>query len=73
MRGCNGSADIEKRLGDTVEDGEGGKTWESSTETYSLPCVKLADGNVLYDAGSSNVMLCESLERWEGVGGGREV
>ena len=29
--------------------------------------------NLLYDAGSSNHMLCDSLEGWGGVGGGREA
>ena len=31
-------------------------------------------GNLLCDAGSSNLVLCDSLEEWEGVGGGeREI
>ena len=31
-------------------------------------------GNLLCDAGSSNLLLCDSLEEWEGVGGGeREI
>ena len=27
----------------------------------------------MYDAGSSNPVLCDKLEGWDGVGGGREV
>ena len=27
----------------------------------------------LYDAGSSKPVLCDNLEGWDGVGGGREV
>ena len=27
----------------------------------------------MYDAGSSNSVLCDNLEGWDGVGGGREV
>ena len=45
-------------------------------ETYKLPYVKwMASGNLLYDAGSSNQVLCDNLEGggWGGVGGGREA
>ena len=27
----------------------------------------------MYDTGSSNLALCDNLEGWVGVGGGREV
>ena len=30
-------------------------------------------GNLLYDADRSNPVLCDNLEEWEGVGGGKEV
>ena len=41
-------------------------------ETYTLPHVKqIASGNLLYDTGSSNLVLCDNLE--DRVGGGREV
>ena len=44
----------EDRLMDTTEEGEGGMNRESSIETYTLPCVKqIANGKLLYDAGSS--------------------
>ena len=36
-----------------------------------MPCPR--DLPVLYNAGSSNPALCDSLEEWAGVGGGREV
>ena len=32
-----------------------------------------ASGNLLYGSGSSNLVLCDKLEGWEGVGDGREV
>ena len=32
----------------------------------------IPNGNLLYDAGSSNPVLCDSLEGWDGVEGGRE-
>ena len=38
-------------------------------EIYTLPYVKqTASGNLLYESGSSNQVLCDSLEGWE-VGG----
>ena len=43
-------------------------------ETCTSPYVKqISSGNWLYDAGSSNPMLWDSLEGWDGVGGGREA
>ena len=42
-------------------------------ETYTLPYVKeIASGNLLHDAGSPNLVLCENLEGWDGEGGERE-
>ena len=42
---------------------EGGRYGESSIGTYALPYVKwIASGNLLYDAASSNLVLCDSLE-----------
>ena len=32
----------------------------------------MASGNLLYDAGSSDLVLCDNLEGWDGVAGGRE-
>ena len=61
------------RLGGTVG-GEGGMNLESIIEAYTLPDVKqIAIGNLLYDTRNSNLMFCDNLERWNGVGGGREV
>ena len=40
-------------------------------EWVAMPCPR--DLPVLYNAGSSNPALCDSLEEWAGVGGGREV
>ena len=65
---------MEKRLEDTVGKGEGGPNWESGIETYTLLCVKwIASGNLLYDGGNSNLVLCDNLKEWDGVGGGRET
>ena len=47
----------------TVGEGKGGRYGESSIGTYALPYVKwIASGNLLYDAASSNLVLCDSLE-----------
>ena len=45
--------------------GEGGTDWESSIVTQA------ASGNLLHDSGSASPVLCDSLEGWDGVGGGR--
>ena len=43
-------------------------------ETHILPYVKqIASGNSLCDAGSPKLVLCDNLEGWDGVGGGKEV
>ena len=43
-------------------------------ETYTLPYAKwIASANLLYDTGSSNLVLCDNLEGQDWVGDGREV
>lgn len=40
----------------------------------TLPCVKwIASGDLLYDSGGSNLVLCDNQEGWGAVEGGREV
>ena len=40
-------------------------------EAHTLPSVKqTASGDLVYDSRSSNLTLCDNLERWDGVGGG---
>ena len=52
--------------------GESGTGWESRSETCTSPYVKqIASGSLLFDAGSSNPVLCDNLE--DELGGGREV
>ena len=47
---------------------------ERAAWKHKLPYVKQrARGNLLYDARSSNQVLCDSLEGGDGVGGGTEV
>ena len=54
--------------------GEGGMSWESSTETRTLPQVKqVASESCLYDAESSGQVLCDNAEAWDRLGGWREL
>ena len=39
LQGSNRDSDIENWLVNTAGEGEGGANWESSIETYTLPCV----------------------------------
>ena len=34
---------------------------------------KIASGNLLYDSGSSDLVLCDNLKEWDEVGCGRQV
>ena len=52
-------------------EGEGGTNSKSSTETYTLPCVKqIASGKLLYNTRELNQVLYNNLEGKDGVGGG---
>ena len=44
-----------------VSEGKGKINWESSIETQTLPYVKQrVSGNLLYEEGNSNPMLCDN-------------
>ena len=44
---------------------------EGSTDTYILPCVKQpASGKLLNGHKEPDLVLCGSLEEWDGMGGG---
>ena len=59
---------------DPMGEGEEGTNLKSNIETYTLPYVKqITSGNFLYDQGSSNPVLCETLEGWDGVEVDRKV
>ena len=49
--------------------GESEMKGDSGIETYTLPYIKLDSGNLLNDAGSSNLVLCDNLEGCDGVEG----
>ena len=54
-------------------EGEAETGWRNNVETYTSLLAKwINSGDLLHDAGSSNLVLCYTLEGWDGVGGGRE-
>ena len=54
---------------DTEGERDGGTNWESSTDTYSLPCVKqIASGKVLCSKRSS--AWCSAMIKRNVMGGG---
>ena len=55
------------------EEGKGEMNGESSMEACTSPCVKyIANGKVVW-LRELTLRLCNNLERWDGVGGGRET
>ena len=70
----NRNTAVENRLVDTVKGGEVGTRWDSSSETYESPYVEqtAARGAAIRHRELS-LVLCDSLERQDAVGGGREV
>ena len=63
-----------RELVDTVGEGVGETNGDSSIETHTLPYIKqIASGNLLCDTGSSNLVLCDKLDGWNGVGARKEV
>ena len=42
-------------------------------ETYTLPCVKQGTKGKLLCSTRAHLVLCDSLEGWDGAAGGREV
>ena len=61
--------DTKNNLVNTVGEEEDGTNGNSSVETYILSYVKqIASGNLLYDAESSNLKVCDNLEGWDRVG-----
>ena len=55
MQDKNRDADVENGLGDPAGEGEGGTSWESSTDTYTTVC-EAASGKQLYN--TRNSALC---------------
>ena len=54
LQGRNRDAGIKNGLRDTAVEGEGGSSWESSINIYTLPCVEwIASGTLPCNTGSS--------------------
>ena len=71
IQGSKGDTDVKNRLLDSVG-GEGGMTWEDSTETCTLPYVDwVASASSMHEAGHPGPLLCDNLEGCSGEGGGR--
>ena len=70
FQGRNRDTDIRDGSVDIVGEGEGETNWDSSTDLYTLPCVKeIASENLPYSIGSSAQCSVTDLEGW----GGREA
>ena len=73
--GKNRGIDIEKSFVGTVGEGEGGMNWESSMETYTLPCVTQPVGVCCETQAAQPSALCQPRGGvgawWEGGSGGR--
>ena len=66
LQGSDEDTDMwtEDRLGDTLGK-QSGINRDGSTAIYKLPYSKyIASGNLLFDTGSSNRVLCDNLEVW---------
>ena len=54
----------------------GRRGWDELREWHGniyITVCKINSGNLLYNAGISNPVLCGNLEGWDGVGDGREA
>ena len=72
MQGKNRDSDTENRLMDTAGEGEGEPNHDSTTEIYTLPCVK-ANGKLLYSAGSPAWGSVTTYRSGMGMGVGRKI
>ena len=74
LQGRSGDTDIENRLADPAEEGEGGANGESSREAYTLPCVKqIPSRTFLYNSGSSTWGSAMTQRGGKRACSGREV
>ena len=64
MQSTKGDTDVKKRLLDSVGEGERGKIWENSIETYTLLYVKwMTSASSMHEAGHPKPVLWDNLER----------
>ena len=68
LQDSSGNTDIKNRLVGMVGGGERGTNWKSNTETYITTCKTDSQWDLPYNTGSSNLVLCDNLEEWDGGG-----
>ena len=67
-------ADVKNSLLDSVEEGEGGITWENSIETCILSYVKqIASPGSMHETRCLGLVHWDDPEGWDREGGGRGV
>ena len=74
MRDSKRDADVQNRLLDSAEEGEGGMVWENGIETCIISCKKrIASLGSMQDTGCLGLVHWDNPEGWYGKGGGRGV
>jgi len=72
MQDSKRDTDVKNILLDYVGEGEGGKIWENSVETYILPYVKqMTSVSSMHEAGHPKPVLWDNSEGWGGWEVGR--
>ena len=72
MRDSKRDADVQNRLFDSVEEGEGGMIWENGIETCIISYEKqIASLCLMQDTGCLGLVHWDNPEGWYGEGGGR--
>ena len=72
MKDSETDTDINKRLLDSVGEGEGGMIWENGIETYILLYVKqIASPGSMHETGCSGLVHWDDPEGWDKEGCGR--
>ena len=74
MRDSRRDTDVKNSLLDSMGEGNGGITWENSTETCILSYVKqIASPGLMHETGCSGLVHWDDPEGWDGEGRGRGV
>ena len=58
---------------ETVGEGRDGTNWDSSIEKYIAVCKIDSQWEFAVRCRELNMVLCDNLEGWDGVGSGREA
>ena len=74
MQNRKRDTDVQNRLLNSVEEGEGGMIWESGIETCILSYVKqTASPGSMHETGCSGMVHWDNPEGWHEEGGGSGV